>query len=264
MPPESRRTLSERRDRALERIDAGHQALLQSLEGMDAEDAFLGSRWSVWEVLKHVDSPEFVDSLEHWVSGAIQTLPGFGGREERLKQDVARLEATFQRLRRLFAGLSEEQLAKPLTPPNPINHFPGLTMVQLVESVMGHEAAHARQIEATRKYVAEFSVKKRAVTFAGLGTGDPPPVSPEVKELVSYADYVAGSDQALNAVRPWVRGIEFVLEESNEEQVLSRMGRETRNGQWSLVVCLGDPRESCADLMELARRHCDSVVVKPD
>ena len=56
--------LLQRRARVLERLDEGHKALHESLEGMDAEDAFLGSRWSVWEVLNHLDSEGFVEALE--------------------------------------------------------------------------------------------------------------------------------------------------------------------------------------------------------
>ena len=263
MATENQSPLTERRDRALEKMNAGHEALRKSMEGLETDHAFLGSRWSVWEVLKHLDSVEFVDSLERLATGEIEMLPGFESREERLKQDLDHLEATFQRLRDLLASLSEAQLAKPVTPPNPHNSFPALNMLQLMESVVTHEATHARQIDATRKYVAEFSAKERAVTFAGLGTGDLSQVPPSVKELVSYADYTAGTDQALDVVRPWIRGLELVLEESNEEEVLARLGREARSGQWSLVVCFGDPTESCPRLIDLARQHCDSVKIHP-
>ena len=225
MPSQGQQPLSERRDRALEQMKCGHQAFLQSLEGMDPEEAFVGSRWSVWEVLKHLDPVDFEDSLERLVSGEIQALPSFESREERLKRDLDHLEITLQRLRNLFASLSEEQLAGPVTPPNPRNSFPGLTMVQLIESVMHHEATHARQIEATRKFVSEFSAKERAVTFVGLETGDSTLVHASVKELVSYADYIAGTDQALNVVRPWIRGLELTFKENNEQEVLSPIGQ---------------------------------------
>ena len=263
MATESQPPLSERRDRALGQMNTGHQTLLQSLEGLDTGEAFLGSRWSVWEVLKHLDSVEFVDSLEKLATGEIEILPSFDSREERLKRDLDHLEATYQRLRGVLANLSEEQLAKPVTPANPHNSYPALTMLQLIERVVHHEATHARQIDATRKYVAEFSAKERAVTFAGLGPGDPSLVHPSVKELVSFADYTAGTDQALDLIRPWIRGLELVLRENNEQEVLSRLGREARNGQWSLVVCLGDPLESCPNLVDLARQHCDSVKIHP-
>ncbi len=45
----------QRQARVLERLDEGHKTLHASLEGLDPADAFLGSRWSVWEVLNHLD-----------------------------------------------------------------------------------------------------------------------------------------------------------------------------------------------------------------
>jgi len=256
-------TLLERRDRALEQMDAGHRTLLQSLKGLNQDEAFLGSRWSVWEVMNHLDSAEFVDSLEQVASGELDMLPDFDTREGRLKRDLEHQEATFQRLRGLFDSLSEEQLAKPITPHNPGNYYPALTMLGLIERVVGHEATHARQIETTRKYVAVFSAKDRAVTIVGLGSGQPSLLPHEVRELVSYADYTAGTDQALDVIRPWNRGAELVLGETNAEEVLSRLGREARNGLWPVVVCLGNPAESAPELIEMARRHCDHVAVHP-
>ena len=57
-------SLSRRRDQALVRLDQGHRALTSSLAGLDPEEAFLGSRWSVREVLLHLDSENFIDALE--------------------------------------------------------------------------------------------------------------------------------------------------------------------------------------------------------
>ena len=48
----------------LQRLDEGHQLLQESLEGIDPEEAFLGSRWSVWEVLNHLDAENYVAALE--------------------------------------------------------------------------------------------------------------------------------------------------------------------------------------------------------
>ena len=42
-----------------------------------------------------------------------------------------------------MAGLSEEQLSQPVTLPNPHNSFPGLSLLELIERVSGHAAAHA-------------------------------------------------------------------------------------------------------------------------
>ena len=252
----------ERRDRALERMDAGHEALVKSLEGLGTEEAFLGSRWSVWEVLKHLDAATFVDSLEKLMAGDSDMLPPFDSRDAHLRRDIQHLMDTSARLRKLFSGLSAKQLSSPVTPSNPHNNFPSLRMIDLMERVVQHEGNHAMQIEATRKYVAEFSAKERGVTFAGLGDGDPSMIPSGVRDLISYADYTAGDAPALELARPYIRGIELVLNGNNAEEVLSRMGREARSGQWPLVVCLGDPNRSCPELIELAKKHCDHVSVR--
>ena len=159
MAEESQLTPLQRRQRALVRLEEGRKSLRQSLEGLDAEDAFLGSRWSVWEVLKHLDAESFVEALEKIATGEMEMLPPFTSREERLRQDIEHLEATYDRLRDVIEGLTEEQLAQPVSPPNPINSFPGLTMLELVERSSGHAGTHARQVELTRKYVAEFNAR---------------------------------------------------------------------------------------------------------
>ena len=262
MSPQDEERMLERRDRALEIMDAGHEALVKSLEGLDTEDAFLGSRWSVWEVLKHLDAATFVDSLEKLMAGESEMLPPFDSRDAHLKRDIQNLMDTSARLRKLFAGLSAEQLSRPISPSNPHNSFPSLKMIDLTERVVQHEGNHAKQIEATRKYVAEFSAKERGVTFAGLGDGDPAMILSSVRELLSYADYTAGDTTALELARPYIRGIELLLNGNNAEEVLSRMGREARSGQWSLVVCLGDPTQSCPEVIELAKKHCAHVSVR--
>ena len=262
MPPQDGEKLLERRDRALEKMDAGHEALIRSLEGLGTEEAFLGSRWSVWEVLKHLDSSAFVDSLEKLMAGESEMLPPFDSRDAHLKRDIQNLMDTSARLRKLFAGLSAEQLSSPVTPANPHNSFPSLSMIDLMERMVQHEGNHAQQIEATRKYVAEFSAKERGVTFAGLGDGEPSMIPSSVRDLISYADYTAGDAAALELARPYIRGIELVLNGNNSEEVLSRMGREARSGQWPLVVCLGDPTQSCPELIELAKKLCAHVVVR--
>ena len=254
--------LLRRRDRALEKMDAGHQALLKSLEGLGSEEAFLGSRWSVWEVLKHLDAPAFVDSLERLMAGESEMLPPFDSRDAHLKRDIQKLMDTGIRMRKLFADLSAEQLRRPISPYNPHNSFPSLTMIDLMERVVQHEGNHAIQVEATRKYVAEFSSKDRAVTFAGLGNGDLSQIQPGVREILSFADYTAGDATALDLARPYIRGIELPLNPDNAEEVLSRLGREARAGQWPLVVCIGDPNQTCPELIELAKSLCNQVLVR--
>ena len=252
----------QRRQRALVRLEEGRRALRESLEGLDAEDAFLGSRWSVWEVLKHLDAENFVDALEKISLGEMEMLPPFTSREERLSEDIANLEVTYDRLKTVIEGLTEEQLAQPVTPPNPVNSFPGLTMLELVERSSGHAGSHARQIELTRKYVAEFNAREKTVTVVALGSGDMDAVPLRAKELIAFADFTAGEPAALELVRPWIRGLEAAIRPDNLEEVVSRMGREARAGLWTVICVLGNvPGEDHPDLMALARQHCDNVVV---
>ena len=107
------------------------------------------------------------------------------------------LESNYQRFRALITGLSESQLNLPATPPNPENDSPGLSILDLVERVSGHEGNHARQVVETRKFVDAFSSAERAITVAGLGTGNTAEVPMQTRELLANADYVVGSDQAL-------------------------------------------------------------------
>ena len=130
----------QRQARVLERLDEGHKNLHASLEGLDPADAFLGSRWSVWEVLNHLDTEKFVAALEDIAAGKMEMLPPFNSREKKLKEDVAHLDENYQRFRALVAGLTEEQMSKPVTAPNPENFFPALTLLELVERSSGHEA----------------------------------------------------------------------------------------------------------------------------
>ena len=254
-------TILERRDRAIDQLDQGHLALERALEGLEPEDAFLGSRWSVREVLLHLDSENFIDALEKIAAGEQDMLPSFSTREDQLKKELARLEEVHRRFRALVLGLSEDQLTRPVTPPNPHNSYPGLTMLELIERVSGHESAHARQIEETRKYVSAFKSKERALNIVELGDGDPHRVSETVKDLLKQADYVVGTPAALEVVRRWGRGVELALSPDNAEEIIARMGREVRAGIWAVVCCLGNPDEDRDGTLALAKQHADAVVV---
>ena len=257
----------QRRDRALVRLEEGRRSLRQALEGIDPEDAFLGSRWSVWEVLRHLDAENFVDALEKISSGEMEMLPPFSSREDRLRQDIEHLEATYDRLRTVIEGLTEEQLALPVTPPNPVHSFPGLTMLELVERSAGHAGTHARQVELTRKYVAEFNARAKTVTILALGNralgnrrADTVPA--KVQELVPFADYTAGDAASLELVRPWIRGLEAEIRPDNTEEVVARMAREARAGLWTVICVPGDnPETDHPALMGLARQHSEQVVI---
>ena len=249
----------ERQQRALQRLDDGHAALLDALAGLSETEAFLGSRWSVWEVMQHLLTESFVEALEQIASGEREMLPAFDARTDRIAADVAKLEANYQRFRRLISGLGEEQLDLPATPYNPENNYPALSLLDLIERVSGHEGNHARQVVETRKYVAAFRSAARAVTVAGLGTGSRESVPTATRELLSNADYVIGSQAALAVARPWIRSVELELRPDNREELVNRLVRDIRAGLWSMVVTLGDPAESAPGLISQLQEAVGAV-----
>ena len=261
MTPENADSLLERRGRALVRLDQGHRALMDSLAGLDAQEAFLGSRWSVREVLLHLDSENFVDALEKIAKGEQDMLPPFSSMEEQLQSELAHLEDTHSRFRAVVSGLTAEQLSQLATPPNLSNSFPGLTLLELVERVSGHEATHSRQIGLTRKYVEAFRSREHAVSIITLGDGSPYRLPEDVRGLLNQADYVAGKPDALAAVRQMVRGVELTITEDNSAEIVSRLAREARAGIWGVMVCLGDSSGEASELIELAGKHADAVAI---
>ncbi len=253
--------LMQRRDAALARLDEGHRTLMASLEGLDPEEAFLGSRWCVREVLLHLDAENYVDALEKIALGEQEMLPPFSTREEQLQKEIDHLKETHQRFRRLISGLTPEQLVRPATPPNPVNSFPGLSLLELIERSCGHEATHSRQIELTRQYVAAFRSRERAVSIIGLGDGNSHRLADDAKGLLNQADLVAGEPEALSAVRLMVRGVELTIRPENRAETVSRLAREARAGLWGVIVCMGSPEEDAGPLVELVRQHADAVAV---
>ena len=240
MSPEERENILRRRDAALQRLDEGHEILLKSLEGLEAEEAFLGARWSVRDVLLHLDSERYVDALEKISRGEMEMLPPFSSRDEHFRQELEHQEATHLRFRALLTELTPEQLARPATPPNPENSFPGLTLLELLERSAGHEAGHARQIDLTRKFVAAFSSQERSLNIAALGDGNPTRLSQEVKDLLNMADYVVGDPVALAAVGHLVRGVQLTMHPGNREEMVNRVARESREGLWAIVCIMGE------------------------
>ena len=260
MSPEERESISQRRDAARQRLDEGHQILLKSLEGMETEEAFLGQRWSVRDVLLHLDSERYVDALEKIALGEMEMLPPFSSREEHFRLELEQQEATHQRFRTLLTELTPEQLMRPATPPNVENSFPGLTLLELLERSAGHEASHARQIDLTRQFVAAFRSQDRALNIAALGDGDTSRLSPQVKDLLNMADYVVGEPEALATIGHIVRGVQLTMRSGNREELVNRAARETREGLWGVVCVMGDGRDD-DETVALARRHADTVVV---
>jgi len=245
----------------LQRLDEGHQLLQESLEGIDPEEAFLGSRWSVWEVLNHLDAENYVAALEEIAAGTIDMLPPFTSREEKFKADVAHLDETYIRLRNLAETVSEERMGQQVTPPNPHNSFPGLTLLELLERSSGHASSHARQIVETRRYVNAFSARERAVTFIVLDTNRPSEIGSAAMGLLKYADYVAGAVDALNAVHEFSGGVELTMTDENTQEVVSRLGREARAGIWAVICTIGSPFEFHCEVLDAAEKRCDKVVI---
>lgn len=262
MTTEKKLTPLQRRARVLERLDEGHKRLHESVEGIDPEDAFLGSRWSVWEVLNHLDTEKFVAALEEIAAGKKDMLPPFNSREDKLKNDLAHLDDNYRRLRALVENLTEERMSQPVTAPNPENSFPGLTFLELVERASGHESTHARQIVLTRQYVEAFAAKERAVTFIALDAGQPSELGVSAVGLLKHADYVAGAPEALDVVRDFASGTELTLNGQNTDEIFSRLGRDTRAGLWAVICTIGSPSEAHPEFLKAAEEHCDKVVIQ--
>lgn len=264
-PPASDGNLTpmERQRRALRRLDEGHAALLEALEGVGEAEAFLGSRWSVWEVMQHLLTENFVQALEEIASGEREMLPPFDARTDRIAADVARLDANYQRFRTLISGLSPAQLDLPATPYNPENNYPALSLLDLIERTSGHEGNHARQVVETRKFVSAFRSAERAVTVAGLGTGDTASVPMQTREMLANADYVIGSPAALAVAHRWIRSVELPLRADNRAELVNRLVRDIRAGLWSMVVTLGDPSESAPGLLEEVESAIGTVSLIP-
>ena len=260
MSPEEKGSIMQRRDAALHRLDEGHQVLLKSLEGLEAEEAFLAQRWSVRDVLLHLDSERYVDALEKIARGEMEMLPPFSSRDEHFRQELEQQEATHRRFRALLTELSAEQLARPATPPNPANSFPGLTLLELLERSSGHEASHARQIDLTRQYIAAFRSQERALNIAALGEGDPAILSPQVKDLLNMADYVVGEPDALSAVAHIVRGVQHTMHPGNRDEMVNRTARDTREGLWAIICVMGSAADD-DETVAAAHRHADLVVI---
>ena len=261
LTPQEKQAILKRQNAALQKMDAGHEELLQSLDGMEIDEAFLASRWSVREVLLHLDSERYIDALEQIARGERQMLPPFTSREEHFQQELEHQEATHQRLRNLLAGLTPEQLSQPATPPNPENAFPGLTLLELLERSAGHEASHARQIRQTRQYIAAFRTRQGYLNIVALGDGNPDHTIPSVKDLLNMADYLIGEPEALDVVAPYARGALLTLTPENRNELINRAAREAREGLWPIICVMGFAPNPNPEILALAQQHADAIVI---
>ena len=126
----------------------------------------------------------------------------------------------------------------------------------------GTLVARGRQIVETRKYVAAFNARERALTFIALNPDRPSELGTSAIGLLKHADYVAGAPEALVAVADLTSGAQLTLNGENTEEIISRLGRETRAGLWAVVCTIGSPSESHQELLQSAEKHCDKVVIQ--
>jgi len=63
-------------------------------------------------------------------------------------------------------------------------------------------------------------------------------------------------------VRNFAGGAELTLNGKNTEEIVSRLGRETRAGIWAVICTIGSPSESHPEVLQAAEKHCDKVVIQ--
>ncbi len=100
------------------------------------------------------------------------------------------------------------------------------------------------------------------MNFIALDPDRPSELGVSAIGLLKHADYVAGSPEALDAVRDYSGGAELALNGKNAEEVISRLGRETRAGIWAVVCTIGNASESDPELLQAAEKYCDKVVIQ--
>ncbi|MBO54140.1 MAG: hypothetical protein CL886_00595 [Dehalococcoidia bacterium] len=253
-------TLSERKLKVLDNLDKGHKALHEALSGLDPEDAFLGTRWSVWDVIKHLDSEGFVDTLESISKGASHLFPPFTSRAEKLKSDISHLDETFRRFRALIESLSEEQLVQEATPENTYNTFPALNMIELLERFSNHESNHAVQIEKTLAYIKAFNAQEKAVTIITVVTSTLPVLPDDILGMLKHADYIAATVPILNALEGKFAGLPIQLQDDNYREVVARLDRESQSGLWVVLCVSVNPSQIESDCITLATQQCEKVI----
>ena len=80
--------------------------------------------------------------------------------------------------------------------------------------------------------------------------------------LLKHADYVAGTNEALDAVRKFISGAELELTSNNTDEIISRLGRDTRAGLWTVVCTIGSPSDSYPGLLRAAEKHFEKVEIQ--
>lgn len=253
-------SLSQRKLKVLENLDKGHAALHKSLSDLDPEDAFLGTRWSVWDVIKHLDSEGFVDTLESISEGAAHLFPPFTSRAEKLKLDISHLDQTFLRFKTLIESMSEEQLLREATPENTYNTFPALNMIELLERFSNHESNHAIQIEKTLTYVKAFNAREKVVTIITLNTDIDPIVPDDILGMMKHADYLAATLPILDVLEGKFAALPIQLLDNNYKEVVARLIRESKAGLWVVLCISSQPSRVESNCITLATQQCEKVI----
>ena len=205
-----------------------------------------------------------MQALEEIASGEREMLPPFDAREDRIAADVARLEANYQRFRALITSLSPAQLDLPATPYNPENNYPALSLLDLIERTSGHEGNHARQVVETRRFVAAFRSAERAVTVAGLGTGDPA-AGPDAGAGNAGQRRLCHRFAGCPGRRPPLDPLGGIAPASGQPRRVgqSYRARHPRRSSGPMVVTLGDPAESMPSLLSDLEESVGAVSLIP-
>ena len=254
--------IHKRHRQVLSNLDAGHKELCESLKNLHPEEAFQGTRWSVWDVIKHLDSEGFVDTLESISFGPTHMFPSFTNRAEKLKTDIEHANETFERFRKLVEGLTEAQLLLEATPANPNNSFPKLNILELLERLSNHESNHAKQIVKTREYARAFNSIDKSVTIIKMDQDQPNLISSHVLGLLKFADYVAATKDMFKSLDGKFAGVPLTLTEDNVDEISSRLSREAQSGLWTLICVSGDLTSLESDCLKLAEKYCDKIVIQ--
>jgi hypothetical protein len=262
MIPDRYSNVDTRKRSVLVNLDAGHKELCESLEKLDPEEAFLGTRWSVWDIIRHLDSEGFVDTLESLSYGPTHMFPPFNNRAEKLRSDIGHANETFTRFRNLVENLTESQLLQEATPENQSNSFPKLNILELLERLSNHESNHAKQIVKTREYVRAFNSKDNAITIIKLDSDQPDFIDGIILGLLKYADYIAATDLTIASLHGKFTGVPLTLTEDNLEEVSSRLGSEAKSGLWVIICVSSNPTTLESKFIRLAEKHYNNITIR--
>tara|TARA_A100001037_G_scaffold302803_1_gene335287 strand:+ start:21315 stop:21767 length:453 start_codon:yes stop_codon:yes gene_type:complete len=130
-----------------QQFEMSHEALIKSLIGISASEAFEGSEWSVSDVLMHLDLSKFIDALQDIHEGKVNQFPSYGTLESAIEKYVEVINENYLRLMVILEDLDENLLDNQVTEYNPENDYPALSLRDLLDRMSRHELTHAKQID---------------------------------------------------------------------------------------------------------------------